>query len=148
MCVSSTERQAMSTRVLQTELMVAALTCGQQGQYNTFVRQFQGVLVDRGKTLRATFVRMYGGQGQPRLDGFITRLANEASQRSIDDRNGFCPHAAELFNVVLNTPPSGLTAVADQQPFSASHGMTECSTEVASEAPHATPPSPPKAKPR
>ena len=149
MCVNNSERQAMSMRVLQTELMVAALTCGQQGEYNTFVRKFEGELVDRGKALRAAFQRMYGGQGQPRLDGFITRLANEASQRSIASRADFCPRAAELYNVVLNTPPAGLAAVADGQPFSDAHGASECTTEVARDiASEPAPAAKAKAKPR
>lgn len=133
MCVSSSERQAMTMRVLQTELMVAALTCGQQGEYNQFVRQFEGELVTQGKTLRSTFQRLYGGKGQPRLDGFVTRLANEASQRSIGDRAAFCPRASELFSVVLKTPPAALVSVAEQQPFSDEHGASECSTRVASD---------------
>lgn len=147
-CVDSSERQAMITRVLQTELMVAALTCGQQGEYNTFIRRFEGELVNRGKTLRAYFQRTYGGQSQPRLDGFITRLANEASQRSIANRADFCPRAAELFDVVLNTPPTNLSFVAEQQPFSATHGTAECATEVARETSSVTKAPAAKAKPR
>jgi hypothetical protein len=143
LCVSDNERQAMTMRVLQTELMVAALTCGQQGAYNRFINQFEGELVTRGKTLRSAFQRLYGGKGQSRLDGFVTRLANEASQRSIGDRDGFCPRASALFDVVLKTPSAGLIAVAEQQPFGDAHGATECTTRVASDASAAKP----KAKP-
>ena len=147
MCVNGSERQAMTMRVLQTELMVAALSCGQQGEFNTFARKFEGELVTRGKTLREIFQKAYGKQGQSQLDAFITRLANEASQRSIAGRADFCPRAAELFNVVLNTPPAALGSLADSQPFSSAHGVSACTTEVASEVPRDTPPAA-KSKPR
>ncbi len=133
-CVDNSERQAMNMRVLQSELMVAALTCGQQGEFNAFARKFEGELVTHGKMLRSAFQRAYGGQGEPRLNAFVTRLANEASQRSIADRAVFCPRAAELFNVVLNTPPAALPAVAEQQSFSSTHDATECTAEVTREA--------------
>ena len=147
MCLDNSERQAITTRVLQTELMVAALTCGQQGEFNTFARKFEGELVSQGKLLRAAFQRNYGGQGEPRLNALVTRLANEASQRSISGRAEFCPRSAELFDVVLNTPPAALSSLAEQQPFSSAHGVSECSKEVASQAPAAQT-SPVKAQPR
>lgn len=148
LCLDTSERQAMNMRALQSELMVAALTCGQQGEFNAFARKFEGELVTHGKMLRAVFQRNYGGQGEPRLNAFVTRLANEASQRSIADRAEFCPRAAELFNVVLNTPPSALPGLAERQSFSASQGTPECTSEVASDAASDVKAPAKKAKPR
>lgn len=41
-CVSARDEVALNARVLQTELMVAALACGEQRRYNAFVTAFRG----------------------------------------------------------------------------------------------------------
>ena len=56
-CARPQELHALNTRVLQTELMVAALACGYQAGYNRFVGAFRHDLIEQGGTLRATLER-------------------------------------------------------------------------------------------
>ena len=57
MCVSDRDLAAFNARVLQTELMVAALSCDERQRYNTFVTTYQKVLTERGQALKALFKR-------------------------------------------------------------------------------------------
>jgi hypothetical protein len=101
--LSPKEREAVSFRLLQTELMVAALSCGREdyrSQYNTFVLRFRPALRTNGRALRAIFKRTYGRRGKRRLDAYVTRLANEASVRSMQN-DAFCESAGRKFNAVL-----------------------------------------------
>ena len=41
-CVSEKDERALNTRVLQTALMVAALSCNEQQRYNAFVTNYRG----------------------------------------------------------------------------------------------------------
>lgn len=101
--LSAQEKEAIAFRHLQTELMVAALSCGRQdyrAKYNAFVVRYRPALRRNGRTLRAIFDRNYGKSGRRRLDAYVTRLANEASVRSME-RNDFCDIAGRKLNAVL-----------------------------------------------
>lgn len=101
--LSPKERDAIAFRLLQTELMVAALSCGRQdyrSKYNTFVIRFRPALRSNGRTLRAIFKRTYGRHGKRRLEAYVTRLANEASVRSLE-RAGFCATAGRKLDALL-----------------------------------------------
>lgn len=102
--LSAREQQALSFRHLQTELMVAALSCGQptyRSKYNDFVIRFRPHLWRNGRTLHGIFARTYGRQGKRRLDDYMTKLANEFSIRSMV-RADFCPLAGRKLDVVLS----------------------------------------------
>ncbi|MGH8658292.1 MAG: hypothetical protein ACREV4_07405 [Gammaproteobacteria bacterium] len=101
-CAQPHEHTALSARVLQTELMVAALSCGNRPLYNAFVRKFRDDLVKQGHSLRLFFARHYADKGEKDLNILITRLANEASQRSNANRAAFCSQASSLFRQLSN----------------------------------------------
>lgn len=88
---------SIEVRRLQTDLMVAALSCGARSEYNNFILAHRPSLQKYGKAIRAEFRRRYGPNGSKRLNRFITRLANEASARSNADRDAFCANASALF---------------------------------------------------
>lgn len=96
------ERAAINVRILQSEMMVAALSCNLRGQYNAMVGMFEGELVAHATTLKAMFRREHGSRGQRVLDDFITRLANDASMRSIKARGRFCSSARQTFTRLLS----------------------------------------------
>ena len=98
---NAAETAAVNARLLQTEMMVAALTCGLRPQYNTAVRTFEKELVQHGKVLRKMFRRNHGASAQKKLDKYITQLANDASSRSNYDRRTYCRTASLLFDDVL-----------------------------------------------
>ena len=101
------ETAAVNARLLQTEMMVAALACNLRPQYNRAVRTFEKELVGHGKVLRKMFRRNHGASAQRQLDRYITRLANEASARSNYDRVTYCQTAASLFGSVLASRSGG-----------------------------------------
>ena len=88
---------SIEVRRLQTNLMVAALSCGARQDYNAFVLTHRSSLQKYGKIIRAEFRRRYGKAGDSKLNKFVTRLANEASARSNANRDSFCADAATTF---------------------------------------------------
>ena len=107
---------AVQTRKLQTELMVSALYCGQQARYNAFVRKFEAELVVSGQKLKALFVSQHGTrQGVPKLDTYLTRLANEESQRRLTLGTRYCEDAKALFTEVLTLKQAELVAFASSR---------------------------------
>ncbi len=100
-CVQSNERTAFELRALQSQLMVAAITCQRDADYNAFVRKFQGELGGAYNTIRTHFRRTGGAQGQRALDGYITTLANEQSQDGIRQGSRFCQNITPLFQAAL-----------------------------------------------
>jgi len=106
---------AMQVRMLQTELMVAALSCEAKGQYNAFVRKFSGQLAENGRQLRTHFTKTYGPKAGRRLDSFVTRLANTASAISIRNSQTFCPNLRAILRKALNEPDLRLSALAAER---------------------------------
>ena len=114
-CETPSERAAIATRVFQTELMVAALTCDERGRYNAFVRRFEHDLVDRGQTLKTIFSRAHGNRATGQLTSFVTRLANEASLRSLETTEDFCARASDLFGKVMIADRKDFSALVEEQ---------------------------------
>ena len=102
--LSPQEKEAMAFRHLQTELMVAALSCGREeyrNKYNAFVVRYRPALKRNGRILKTIFKRNYGRKSKRRLDRYVTQLANDVSVRSME-RSGFCTVAGQKFNAVLS----------------------------------------------
>lgn len=100
-CVQPAERTAFEIRALQSQLMVAALSCNRDGDYNSFVRKFQADLAGSYRTIQAHY-RRTGGNSQREMDGFITALANAHSQDGIRQGSRFCPNITPLFTMALS----------------------------------------------
>jgi hypothetical protein len=96
------EVNAVNVRILQSEMMVAALTCNMHTRYNTVVVRYQGELVSHARVLKKMFRRDHGARAQSELDGFVTQLANDASIRSIRERQTFCTNATKMFSSILS----------------------------------------------
>jgi hypothetical protein len=101
-CVQSAERTAFDIRALQSQLMVAALACNRDNDYNSFVRKFQGDLTASYRGIETHFRRTAGRAHQRELDGFITQLANAQSQDGIRAGSHYCPLVTPLFQLALN----------------------------------------------
>lgn len=110
-CLTAEEGQAIRLRVFRADLAVAALSCNQQGLYNTLVTRHQDELVDGGRVLKATFARLHQSRATYELNRFITHLANRASIQSLGVP-GYCGVMARVFQAALATPRRGLTAFA------------------------------------
>jgi hypothetical protein len=100
-CVQPTEKTAFDIRALQSQLLVAALACGQHDDYNAFVRKNQAELATAFRNLAAHFRRTAGNQHQRQLDQYITELANSQSRVSIDRGSFFCREQVPLFQAAM-----------------------------------------------
>jgi hypothetical protein len=118
-CSPDKGTQALNVRTLQSHLMVAGLSCGQSAQYNEFVGRYQNELVGHGQSLKAYFNRSYGGAGKRELNAYVTRMANEASRRSMANRRAFCDESLAVFQTLGTETKRTLVAfILDEAPFS------------------------------
>lgn len=111
-CVSELTMPALNVRALQTELMVAALSCGEAERYNAFVESRKDELLPYAKRLQATF--------KGRTNAFVTKVANNSS------RNMDCVAAGSLFETVLSADHPQLETVASTDWASKRHGYRVC----------------------
>jgi hypothetical protein len=117
-CPSEQVAQAMQVRLLQNELMVAALQCraiasyDYQGKYNAFITQFSSPLTQNANVLKEHFRRSFGASHQTQLDRYMTRIANDAGQRGMNP--GYCQQMAPLFEKVLLIKGGDLTSFSKQ----------------------------------
>lgn len=109
-CYTASEVRASQLRQLQTELMVATLSCtgypqlGLRDRYNAFVSKYGGNLTATARTLRAHFQRVHGREHTKRFDAYITSLANQASLRSFDEPT-YCQTMAQMFDALSGVEP-------------------------------------------
>lgn len=126
-CASKKERQALNNRALQSQLMVAALTCGNQKDYNKFMTKFRNHFASQSKSLKGYFKRNYNGKAKEELTGFMTALANESSRRSLNTNyDSFCKKTKSLFNEALSSKPAKLHKVSESRKISSLHGIEAC----------------------
>jgi hypothetical protein len=101
-CAKPEEAMAIQTAAIQQELMVAALTCREIERFNAFQRGFAGELRASDGRLERMFMRLYGARaGEAAYHAFKTKLANDASMRSIHDNPAYCQEAGTLFATAL-----------------------------------------------
>jgi hypothetical protein len=107
-CVQETERAAFDVRALQSQLMVAALTCERQDDYNTFVQRHQQGLLSAYQGVTSHFRRLHGAvMGEQQRDQYVTELANAQSQEGIRQGLSFCRNMGPLFQGVLTLRDAG-----------------------------------------
>jgi hypothetical protein len=110
--ISEKERASLEMRVMQSELMVAALACSSSANYNAFVTRYKKELTNYGKTMQDLFKRVHGGNAFSQINSFVTRVANEASLKMAQNSH-FCEEAAQTFHTLLQTGPGGGVAALD-----------------------------------
>jgi hypothetical protein len=98
-CATRAEADALNMRVLQTDLMVAGLSCQMHAEYASFVKYHKDNLKHHGGVMRDYFQRI---SASPReMDKFVTSLANESSTQSLNMKAAqFCNQAKLLFGEV------------------------------------------------
>lgn len=114
--------EAMHVRLLQTELMVAALQCRAapgydfSSKYNAFVMQFSSPLNQNANTLKDHFRKSFGAGHMTQLDRYMTRIANDAGQRGM--HAGYCQNMQPVFESVLALKSnSDLTKFSNANPL-------------------------------
>lgn len=127
------DHPAVAAKRLQTDLMVAALYCNERQRYNDFVRRFEPQIAAQGNDLKALFRRSHGNNGTTALNAAVTRMANEASERTMADPTGFCTEHGQLFDDVLAVNPrefSSFIAAVKDRPLQPNRGVAAVSAPV------------------
>ena len=114
-------QQAFNVIALKSALMVAALTCNQQTQYDQFMTTFQPHVLAEQHVMDAYFRRASGYYGQAKEDDFVTLLANNQSVGGIGQGAVFCLNNTAEFKAVLalKTPSDLDNFVTDLSPGAA-----------------------------
>lgn len=103
------ERRAVEMRRLQSDMVVAALSCGMREEYNAATVKFMKEFARQGEALKRLFRRTYGrDRAERELDRFVTALANEASARSLAHNGNYCVSAGLLFKDIMGLSPKDL----------------------------------------
>lgn len=129
-CDIRPDKAAFHVRALQTELMVAALTCDARPQYNNFAKKFQNTLVDHGHALKKLFRVSHGAGSEKALNSYITTLANRASQRSISKRSHYCERTLRTFIALKHMKPRELASFSMKRPAGDVDVPSSCRPEV------------------
>ena len=123
-CAKPQEVTAIQAAAVQQELMVAALTCHDVPNFNSFQTSFNSELRASDNTLLAMFHRLYGyRKGEVEYHAFKTRLANDSSMRAIHNSVEYCQEASNAFAAALTPDKPTLATfvegvqVVDQSPF-------------------------------
>jgi hypothetical protein len=110
-------QQAFNIIGLKSSLMVGALSCGQQDQYDDFMRMYQPHILADQHVLDAYFRRIDGRVGQTREDAFVTLLANNQSVSGIAKGQTFCLDNKAEFDTVLGLKsPAALDSFVTDSP--------------------------------
>ena len=100
-CMRSAEQQAFNIIGLKSSLMVAALSCSQRDQYDTFMTEFQPHILAEQHVMDSYFRRTGGHYGQAREDDYVTLLANSQSEAGITEGAVTCKNDSQMFQQVL-----------------------------------------------
>ena len=100
-CMRATEQQAFNVIGLKSSLMVAALSCSQRDQYDTFMTEFQPHILAEQHVMDGYFRRTGGHYGQAREDDYVTLLANSQSEAGITQGAVTCKNDTQIFQQVL-----------------------------------------------
>lgn len=101
-CARPADVSAFDLAGLKTQLMVTALTCKADDQYNAFVTKYRPALLENEKALASYFNRAHGRRSQQQRDDYITQLANSHMQTGLKQGNRFCDRNMGAFEEVMS----------------------------------------------
>ncbi len=131
-CAGPSEVSAIQTAAVQQELMVAALTCNQVDNFNSFQTSYSSELRSSDGTLLHMFTRLYGGsKGQAQYHAFKTRLANDSEMRSIHGNQEFCAATTQIFAAALAPAKPTLAEFVSGVPVEETSPVNSCEIQVA-----------------
>jgi hypothetical protein len=98
-CATAPEQHAFDVIALKSFLMVGALSCGQGEQYDNFMTRFQPYILAQQHVIDHYFEQA-GGQASE--DDYVTQLANNQSEASLNTGAAFCGSFGAVFVQVLS----------------------------------------------
>lgn len=121
-CIKGKLLTSFQMRMMQTELVVGALSCKLTPRYNDFVKAYQPDLMSAHRTLKAHFRR------ESTLEDYKSKTANESSQRSLSNITEFCNYTSALYDKLLGPERVKLAAFVSEEPVANRHGQNACET--------------------
>jgi hypothetical protein len=100
-CGKPADKAAFAVAGLKTQLVVLAISCGSNDDYNAFIRRFRTDLLAQEKTLGNYFSRAYGRKASSAQNDYITALANNTSSTGLAAGTEFCQRNAGKFSEVM-----------------------------------------------
>jgi hypothetical protein len=126
-CLHPEDSTAFAVVSLKSALMVGALSCGHQEQYDIFMTRFQPYILAEQRLVDHYFGRTGGLYAQIQEDAFVTQLANTQSQQSLDLGANFCADNEQVFTQILAlATPDDLKTFVQTYPQPSPEGMVEC----------------------
>lgn len=123
-CMPAAQRAAFDMRALQSQLMVAALTCDKYTEYGQFMNRNQTEL----RTTLTTIRTYYRGSASA-VDNYITTLANTHSQEGIRQGSHFCRDVGAFFQEALAASGRvGLQQVTANRRIQTLHDAPACTS--------------------
>jgi hypothetical protein len=119
-CIKDKVLSSFQMRMLQTELVVGALSCKLTPRYNEFVLGYRPELMGAHKVLMKYFAR------ESKLEDYKSRTANEASQRSLSNITEFCNYTSALYDKLLGPEKPKLAEFVATEPVANRHGQNAC----------------------
>jgi len=136
-CKPTPEQASIGIRALQTELMVAGLKCSAE-QWNSFTAKFKTTIKSDADRMQRLFTKTYGKAGPNQMNGFVTQLANEASQRSnAYSEIDYCRQEDQLFQKVLALTAGELELFSAKRTLNVPAPVALCGPDT--EAPSSSP---------
>ena len=115
-CVQPQDRAAFEVEGLKSQLMVAALACKEQPQYNAFMGRYRPNIASQEAGLNGYFKRVYGRKYEKSYDDYISNLANVQEEDGLKAGNQFCFIISDMFDEVMSLhDASELDAFANSQ---------------------------------
>jgi hypothetical protein len=119
-CVKDKVLTSLQMRMLQTELVVGALSCQMTPRYNEFVTSYKPDLMAAHRTM----LRFFGRESK--MEDYKSKTANEASQRSLRNIGEFCNYTSALYDKLLQPQKVQLAAFVSTEPAAGRHGFDVC----------------------
>ncbi|MBI1213691.1 MAG: hypothetical protein GC190_19705 [Alphaproteobacteria bacterium] len=119
-CVKGKVLESLEMRMLQTELVVGALSCQMTPRYNDFVTAYKKDLMTAHRTLLHFFRR------ESKMEDYKSKTANEVSQRSLANINEFCSYTSALYDKLLAPEKVQLASFVATEPSASRHGFEVC----------------------
>ncbi len=119
-CIKDKVLASFQMRMLQTELVVGALSCKMTPRYNEFVTAYRDELMGAHRVLMKYFAR------ESKLEDYKSKTANEASQRSLANITEFCLYTSALYDKLLGPERPKLAAFVGSERVANHHGQNAC----------------------
>ena len=119
-CVKDKVLTALQMRMMQTELVVGALSCQMTPRYNDFVNAYKVDLM----TAHHALLKFFGREAK--MEDYKSKTANEVSQRSLANIGEFCSYTTALYDKLLGPVKPDLATFVATEPVAAHHGFDVC----------------------